>query len=327
MVFTAFATELASSAINASPVLISRMILGYQHVTPSGPLEEIENCFISLLNGTVFDVDKFDYLLRDTWASGAYASEIDIERILESLCIRKIQGKFELCFQKSSMSAIQGVLDSSAFQNLWMLPHHKNVYENHLLKSAVNRLAEILFPDENKKIGNIFDYKAYLSPISCGKYKLYLPTDSEIVYMLKDCMAENSFAEEWLTRKHKLKPLWKSFVEFDKLFERCFKTEDFNEDSRLRLYAQKTVEDILSKNKLSTDCAVVFTEVKASKELTNEIKIIFNSNGQDDIIDYSKLSLPMTQFKGVSFPYVFIEKESIPIVRAEVINRLRALRR
>lgn len=65
---------------------IARMILGlkYDEFTPE---KQIKNCFIELLNGSNFDVDKLDYIVRDTKMSGISNISIDIERLLKSISI------------------------------------------------------------------------------------------------------------------------------------------------------------------------------------------------------------------------------------------------
>ena len=65
---------------------IARMILGlkYQGYEPE---MQIRNCFIELLNGANFDVDKLDYVIRDTKMSGISNIDIDTDRLLGSVCI------------------------------------------------------------------------------------------------------------------------------------------------------------------------------------------------------------------------------------------------
>lgn len=65
---------------------IVRMILGlkYQGYEPE---KQIRNCFIELLNGGNFDVDKLDYVLRDTQMSGISNTAVDVDRLLSSVCI------------------------------------------------------------------------------------------------------------------------------------------------------------------------------------------------------------------------------------------------
>ena len=65
---------------------IARMILGLKYKSFE-PEKQIKNCFIELLNGNNFDVDKLDYIIRDTKMSGISNINIDIERLLGSVCI------------------------------------------------------------------------------------------------------------------------------------------------------------------------------------------------------------------------------------------------
>lgn len=65
---------------------IARMILGLNY-KGFEPEKQIKNCFISLLNGKNFDVDKLDYIIRDTKMSGISNICIDVERLLGSVSI------------------------------------------------------------------------------------------------------------------------------------------------------------------------------------------------------------------------------------------------
>ncbi len=71
---------------DADICFIARMILGlkYEDYTPE---KQIRNCFIELLNGSNFDVDKLDYIIRDTRMSGISNISIDVERLLNSISI------------------------------------------------------------------------------------------------------------------------------------------------------------------------------------------------------------------------------------------------
>ena len=71
--------------LNDDICFIARMILGLKY-SDYRPEKQIRNCFIELLNGS-FDVDKLDYTVRDTKMSGISNTNIDIERLLNSLTI------------------------------------------------------------------------------------------------------------------------------------------------------------------------------------------------------------------------------------------------
>lgn len=65
---------------------IARMIMGLKY-DDWRPERQIRNCFIELLNGENFDVDKLDYIVRDTQMSGINNISVDVDRLLNSLCI------------------------------------------------------------------------------------------------------------------------------------------------------------------------------------------------------------------------------------------------
>ena len=65
---------------------IARMIMGLKY-EDWHPERQIRNCFIELLNGKNFDVDKLDYIVRDTQMSGIKNISLDVDRLVSSLCI------------------------------------------------------------------------------------------------------------------------------------------------------------------------------------------------------------------------------------------------
>lgn len=65
---------------------IARMITGIKYQEYDFE-KQIKNCFIELLNGSTFDVDQLDYIMRDTQMSGINNISIDVERLLGSINI------------------------------------------------------------------------------------------------------------------------------------------------------------------------------------------------------------------------------------------------
>ncbi len=76
----------SKAEFNDDLCFIARMILGIKY-DDWHPRRQIRNCFIELLNGENFDVDKLDYIVRDTHMSGISNVSVDVERLLSSLCI------------------------------------------------------------------------------------------------------------------------------------------------------------------------------------------------------------------------------------------------
>lgn len=71
---------------------MQRCIIGLQYGDIPDNNQEIsfQNCLISLLNGSFFDVDKLDYIVRDSVQSGANNLSIDIPRILKALTLVEV---------------------------------------------------------------------------------------------------------------------------------------------------------------------------------------------------------------------------------------------
>lgn len=97
---------------NKDLCFIARMIIGlpYDEYMPE---YQIRNCFIELLNGSNFDVDKLDYVLRDTQMSGMSNISIDVQRLLESICVvtqtvfLNYSGKDDRRFEGHTIHSIQ----------------------------------------------------------------------------------------------------------------------------------------------------------------------------------------------------------------------------
>lgn len=77
---------LTKDTIDQDICFIVRMILGLKY-TDYRPEKQIRNCFVELLNSSNFDVDKLDYILRDTKMSGISNVSVDVERLLGSISI------------------------------------------------------------------------------------------------------------------------------------------------------------------------------------------------------------------------------------------------
>lgn len=89
-------TDISSSELSEYISFMQRAIIGLPYDNSVEDTQEnyLENCFrnclISLLNGNFFDVDKLDYIVRDTIESGANNLSIDIPRILNALTLVEI---------------------------------------------------------------------------------------------------------------------------------------------------------------------------------------------------------------------------------------------
>jgi hypothetical protein len=233
LVLTVFKDTVVQDPYKCDPCLIARMILGCLHHTPTRlnatltQEEKLENCLIQLLNGRAIDVDKLDYIIRDTWASGVDNVSIDIERLLGAVTLTKIGDEFpKLAFGSQALSVLQCAVDARNYLYQWVYSHHKVLYDTEILKRSLLSLAKKLAPDGKSDtfITQVFSTKTFQAPVEIAGISWFLPTDGDVICLLKRYYNAIPEAKEWLFRQHSRVPLWKTIAEYHDIFKN--KTEE-----------------------------------------------------------------------------------------------------
>jgi uncharacterized protein len=247
LVLSEFRDKLAGDEHNCDPCLVARMILGCMHHTYTRPAstltneEGFDNCLIQLLNGETIDVDKLDYILRDTWASGVDNASIDVERLLGALILTRIGPDFpRLAFGSQALSVLQSAVDARNYLYQWIYCHHKVIYDAEMIRQSVKALGRILADSEERAeseynnegsesedaekraeefIRDLFSTESFRNHKDVGGIRWYLPTDGDVACLLKRHSEEIPEAREWLYRQHSRVPLWKTFAEYQVIFE------------------------------------------------------------------------------------------------------------
>ena len=277
--------------LDLDPILVARMIIGCVYLSQESSNQQLfENCFIRLLKGEIIDVDRLDYAMRDKWASGFSASNINIARLIGAACIKKDGNIFKNCFKVNAISEIQSVLDVKNFQHLWIILHHKVVYDEYILKKAIEKLASQMTAPKSKEssLKQLFNLESFYSHCKIGKHQIYLPSDDDLVHFLKVYIKDNNYAEEWLSRNHQLKPVWKSFAEYNKL-SRKLKEEDLIEDGNFYKQCDSIVKKFLKKyGQDENNFLKIPLKPKYKSIGQNEVNIAINGK----IIDYELFKIP-----------------------------------
>ena len=99
------------------PRLVGALIAG----TSSSPLQ-------GLISGTI-DLDKVDYLSRDARMCGVPYGTVDVDRLLSSLTLVEMEGRYQIGIQEKGVSALESLL----FAKYQM---YRNVYWHHAVRSA-----------------------------------------------------------------------------------------------------------------------------------------------------------------------------------------------
>lgn len=199
-----------SNGIKILMLFLARCILGAQY-TNYTDLNGYKNCIIKLLNSSI-DVDKLDYIARDSAVSGFANTMVDTKRLLGSLVFALYNDtdrkqKICLAFQKTAVGVIQNVVMSRNALYTWIYSHHKVSYESYLIKQAVKKISE------QQKNPKEFITK-YFSPESVEKNLVCDDVIWNLFLENRDIPEVNAV----ISRKDRKKAIWKSFAEFQAYF-------------------------------------------------------------------------------------------------------------
>ena len=287
--------------LGASPSLVGRMIMGFKYELPE---KSLEDCFISLLHGDVIDADKFDYICRDSWASGYQTNAVDVERIIRSIKLYKQDGKYQIAYLKNALYEIYALIDNKNFQQNWIFKHHQVKYEQKIFMDAIQQLVKCLQSDEEEmKANKLFNYESFYREVEvCPGTNVYMLADDDIIHLMKTHKDQIPSFEEWMSRQYKYIPIWKTYSEM------------------IAVLGKELSDKILTDTGKIYDNIIVHIEktfrVKAfAYESTPVIKFIKKGQvyiyyDEERIVDITQLGMPErhNDYKNRIFKYIFVEK-------------------
>jgi uncharacterized protein len=285
------------------PIVVARMITGCSHPFPKSTQEKIENCLIALINGPAIDLDKLDYILRDTWASGANNVTIDVHRLLSALGISAYDSRLVPVFSKSALSVIQSVLDGRNFLYNWVYSHHTVQYYRQILFDAVSKLSHVVSgsEDPDRLIDGLFSPGAFEDSPAGPDPSVYLPSDGDIYYLLKKNRAQIPEVNEILSRQPRRVPLWKTLAEFEFILGR----KDLAQRERLRLRVGDVLKDVIRDEGLLS--SIMTIQVKPKVAIIKENEVLVSLRGE--VVRFAAVARPAKVEENVSYFLVFVPRE------------------
>lgn len=199
----------------------ARMIIGLKNKNDKSECKLAFNCLIVLINGFIVDVDRLDYLQRDTWATGICNASVDIDRLISGIEVDVTTGKVGI--KHTALSSIVNAVAARDFIFQWVITHHIVAYANEIIKKAIESLIEALATKQMSKasVGNCLFSPDRLLPGQDALIKgecVYLPTDGDILYLMKKYIPGNKYYKAYINRDRVHISLWKTHAEFVNIF-------------------------------------------------------------------------------------------------------------
>ena len=191
----------------------ARCITGYQYLA-SSPENSVRNCFIQLLNSKTIDVDKLDYLIRDSYITGYDTIRIDYQRLLNAITIITNDGgaSYRLAYSKGAVSVIENVIYAHDSERKWIQTHPVILYENNQL----TRIMRMLSDKYDTELTRLFSLEAISEEgvVLEENEKVCLLCDDDIIHLMKKYYPDDHYVREYFNRNERCHPIWKSEAEY-----------------------------------------------------------------------------------------------------------------
>lgn len=207
--------------------LAARMVIGctydYNRYTTLSPNEKmilgLRNCLIRLLNSSAVDVDRLDYLIRDTRMSGFINTPVDVDFLADSVTAIALDGTDWLypAFRNDAMGVLESMFHAKREHDFWVLNHPSGAYDSELRAHCISRMED--FPGNSKYMTTVFSAKALGREGVTVEGRTYrLLSDEDICADLKRHYGAYKPIQEIFCRELRRTPLWRDYYELRWLF-------------------------------------------------------------------------------------------------------------
>lgn len=182
----------------------------------------ILNTIIGMLNGSVIDVDKLDYLIRDSYVTGYSSMAIDVDRLLSGYTLATYISedntkKQVAVYKKQALSVVENVTYANDLERRWIQCNPTILYDCKLIEIAIKKYCESM----QKRYPSLAQYGNIFNRFSISKdgypndedIQLRLLADDDIIEFLKN-HERSEISKQYFSRDERYKPLWKSETEF-----------------------------------------------------------------------------------------------------------------
>lgn len=287
----------------------ARCITGYQYSATNEFELDIKNILVLLLNSSIIDVDKLDYLIRDTYVIGFDSVKIDFLRLLSSIVIIYNDNHFQLAYHKSALSVIENVIYAHDSERKWIQNHPVVLYEQFLVQHSIMVANRKMATKESP---SIFCYETLLKNGKkfSGDINISLLCDDDVVFITKN-LESDDLTNEYYNRNKRRHPIWKSEAEYNTTIMDTYgeKSKALSKlESEVKKLEKFLIEELdvpIINNDALIHCKKIINKVKKSKRLEQRDRELQLQKYTNLLKIMKKLEV-FCKKKKLSFNYVLI---------------------
>ena len=272
--------------------ILDRIDVEFKNDVASIIAKEHKFPLIEQLISSQLDVDRLDYLERDSYHTGAAYGHVDIDRLTRVITVHK--GK--IVFKESGIYAIENYL-ISRYHMYWQVYYHPKAraYET-ILEKIYLRIKDLIQFN--------YDFKIDIDPL---KAILLNPHDLDNYYLIDDYYMNGLIAHLSNAKDHILRELCHDFLN-----RRIWSYLDYNQANKKKIHAIKNYYNDNQKYYTSTSKVEQSAYKLNPEDLAQEIMILKKNNTVVPLSGYSAIidGLVSTSIKEDNkFIYKKIENE------------------
>jgi HD superfamily phosphohydrolase len=118
---------------------IVRCVLGIPYTTED-EIHKLKNLMIGLINSPSLDMDKLDYIMRDSFYTAIGAPAIDAKRLFRNMYFDSVNGEYRFVYTSKAVPVFQNLIEARDSLYMWVYNHHAVVYSDFIYSYIFRRL-------------------------------------------------------------------------------------------------------------------------------------------------------------------------------------------
>ena len=291
-----------------------------------------KNIGIEIINSDTVDVDKIDYIMRDSFMTGISVPSVDVRRLFRSIIIHPKTKK--VLFSQQAITVVQNIIDARDCLYILTCNHHAVVYNDFLIEYYIRNLLLL----QQKKDSEYIDKIDPVEIFSCDAIGDKLVTDNDLMELLKRYYCDKTSSISTFTKdiskqifeRDYLKPLWKNLYEFNKFLNENIKDECLISDAKKklsekdRIYRRYVVNEI--RKELALEWGDIFIAPRSNKFSNSGYKKFYIYCNDDHTAREIGTMLPQKNYANMfdnEFFYVYVKSDDKRRISKSFINVLK----